>query len=155
MRNPILLGLLLCMLAACKPEGQQDSPAPVEAEPVAPVVEEVAQPAPSFNAEFPLGLEPTFAYKIRSKGVEETPDGRLRKLVIEYKQGDVALIDKAIEAQLLAKNYRRYKTFDQDGATVGDYGNSGHRVTVTTSPANGKLQLADGSLGTVYFVWKE
>lgn len=150
MRNAILLGLLLCMLAACKPEGQQNSSAPVAAESVAPIAE-----APAFNPEFPLGLEPTFAYKIRSKSVEEAPDGRLRRLVIEYKQGDVAFIDKAIEAQLLAKNYRRYKTLDQDGGTIGDYGNSGHRITVTTSPDNGKLELAEGSLGTVYLVWKE
>ena len=56
---------------------------------------------------------------------------------------------------LIGKGYKRYKTIERGTDLVGDYGNNGKRITVTTSPANGALQLSEGALGTVYFVWKD
>ena len=91
----------------------------------------------------------------RSKKTEESPEGPVRKLVIEFKQGDITTVDKQIEELLTGKGYRRYKSLQQGEGLVGDYGNQGRRVTVTTNPANGQLALDADSLGTVYFVWKE
>lgn len=151
MRRIVVLGLASLMLAACNQTAQPpaaDSQSAAPAQPQAPA-------APAVNPDFPTGFEPTFAYKIRSRKTDETPEGPVRKLVIEFKEGDVASVDKQIEALLTAKGYRRYKNFQQGEGLVGDYGHQGHRVTVTTNPANGQLALAPDSLGTVYFVWKE
>lgn len=154
MRRIVVLGLASLALVACSQTEQQPA---ADTQPTASAVVQTEPPAaaPSFNPDFPTGFEPPFAYKIRSRKTDDSPDGPVRKLVIEFKQGDVATVDKQIEDLLVAKGYRRYKTFQQGESLVGDYGNQGDRVTVTTSPANGQLALAADSLGTVYFVWKE
>lgn len=153
MRRIVVLGLASFVLVACDQAAQQP---PAASQPVASTV---AQPealaVPTVNPDFPTGFEPPFAYKIRSRKTEDSPDGPVRKLVIEFKQGDVATVDKQLEELLTAKGYRRYKTLQQGEGVVGDYGNQGRRVTVTTSPSNGQLALDADSLGTVYFVWKE
>lgn len=153
MRRIVFLGLAALILVACDQTAQQPS---ADTQPVAANVTPPATPAaPAHNPDFPTGFEPPFAYKIRSRKTEESPEGLVRKLVIEFKQGDITTIDKQIEELLTAKGYRRYKSLQQGEGLVGDYGNQGRRVTVTTSPANGQLALDADSLGTVYFVWKE
>lgn len=153
MRRIAVLVLASLVLVACNQTEQQPS---ADAQPVAPVASQPETPAaPAFNPDFPTGFEPPFTYKIRSRKTEDSPEGPVRKLVIEFKEGDVATVDKQIEELLTAKGYRRYKSLEQGESLVGDYGNQGRRVTVTTSPANGQLALAADSLGTVYFVWKE
>lgn len=114
-----------------------------------------AAPAPSIASEFPEGIIPDFEFRIRSKSSEPSADGNVRRLVIEFMEGDVAIIDRKLEAQLTAKGYKRYKTFtNPDGGLVGDYGASNQRrVTVTTSIGT-DLALNEGALGIVYFVWK-
>lgn len=152
MRRIVFLGLAALILVACDQAAQQPS---TDAQPVATNVTPPATPVvPAHNPDFPTGFEPPFAYKIRSRKTEESPEGPVRKLVIEFKQGDITTVDKQIEELLTAKGYRRYKSLQQGEGLVGDYGNQGRRVTVTTSPANG-LALDADSLGTVYFVWKE
>ncbi|QNP41430.1 hypothetical protein [Lysobacter solisilvae (ex Woo and Kim 2020)] len=154
MRRIVVLGLASLVLVACNQTAQQP---PADTQSVASAVAQPEAPAavPAVNPDFPTGFEPPFGYKIRSRKTEESPEGPVRKLVIEFKQGDVATVDKQIEELLTAKGYRRYKSFQQGEGLVGDYGNQGRRVTVTTNPANGQLALAADSLGTVYFVWKE
>lgn len=149
MKYRITLGLCALLLVGCSDPSPQQS-----AEVAAPASEE-KNPATVANPDFPEGIAPEFAYKIRSRSAEETPAGRLRKLVIEFKEGDVKIIDSQIDEALVARGYRRYKTVDQGESMIGDYGKSGHRITVTTSPKSGKLRLEANSLGTVYFVWKE
>jgi hypothetical protein len=151
MRGYLWIGVMAVALAACN--RTEPTPAPA-AQPTA-QTPAPATPAPAANPEFPTGFEPPFTYKIRSKKTEPAADGNLRRLVIEFKQGDVATVDKQIETALIAQGYRRYKTLNEGDAVVGDYGNNGKRVTVTTSPSDGKLVLEPDSLGTVYFVWKE
>lgn len=153
MRRIVFLGLAALILVACDQQAQQP---PADAQPVASAAAQTETPAiPASNPEFPTGFEPPFAYKIRSKKTEESSEGPVRKLVIEFKQGDVTTVDKQIEELLTVKGYRRYKSLQQGEGLVGDYGNQGRRVTVTTNPANGQLALDADSLGTVYFVWKE
>lgn len=153
----ILLAAIVMALAACNqaapPPASTAAADQVPPPAVAPVPE--APVAAASNPEFPAGFEPSFPYKIRSKKSEDAADGVLRKLVIEFKQGDVATVDRQLEESLVAKGYRRYKNFPQGDALVGDYGKDGHRVTTTTTPANGQLQLDPDSLGTVYLVWKQ
>ena len=149
MKYRIALGLGVLLLVGCGDTSPQQS-----AEVTAPV-SEGKRPAAVANPDFPEGIAPGFAYKIRSRSAEETPEGRLRKLVIEFKEGNVKTIDNQIDDALVAHGYRRYKTVDQGESMVGDYGKNGHRITVTTSPKSGKLRLEANSLGTVYFVWKE
>lgn len=152
MHRLVILGLAALALVACS----QTEPQPSASQPATSTAAQPDTPAAAqVNPEFPTGFEPPFAYTIRSKKTEASVDGPLRKLVIEFKEGDVAMVDQQIEELLTAKGYRRYKSFQQGKGLVGDYGNQGHRVTVTTSPANGQLALAPDSLGTVYFVWKE
>lgn len=154
MRKTLLVAVAIA-LTAC------NQAAPPSAEPtVDQAAPSVATPEPApvqatSNPEFPAEFEPSFPYKIRSKKSEETADGVLRKLVIEFKAGDVLEVDRQLEQLLVAKGYRRYKNFPQGDAVVGDYGKDGHRVTTTTTPSNGQLQLDPDSLGTVYFVWKQ
>jgi hypothetical protein len=152
MRRIVVLGLASLVLVACTQTAQ---PPADSAQPVASTAAQPEAPVAAVNPDFPTGFEPPFTYKIRSRKTEESPEGAVRKLVIEFKQGDVATVDKQIEELLTAKGYRRYKSFKQGEGLVGDYGNQGRRVTVTTNPANGQLALAADSLGTVYFVWKE
>ncbi|KAF1726183.1 hypothetical protein [Pseudoxanthomonas japonensis] len=162
MRRFIGFGVAALLLAACNQPAQQvpaDAAETTAPEVAVPVEAPVAQtPAPAAdNPDFPAGFQPSFGYSIRSRKVEDATNGQspVRKLVIEFKQGDALTVDKQIEELLLAKGYKRYKTFERGDDLVGDYGNSGKRITVTTTPANGKLKLAEDSLGTVYFVWTE
>jgi len=107
-------------------------------------------------SDFPKGFVPDFAYRVRSKA-DDTVDGvAYKKLVIEFKGGDVAVTDKAIEAGMTKMGYRRYKTLSQEnGAIVGDYGKDGHRITATTTPRTDAMNLFDpDAKGTVYFVWR-
>lgn len=148
MNRYLCLGLISVMLAGCNQSAQQ-SAAPTGQS--AASVQTSGVKTAITNPDFPTGFEPPFAYRIRSRKIED--DGS-RKLFIEFKQGDVATVDKQIETILLAKGFRRYKTIDQNGSLVGDYGNAGKRVTVTVNPSIGKPQLDADSLGTVYFIWK-
>lgn len=150
MRRLVFAGLATLALAAC------NQTAPKPAEPSATTAPQAStQPATqAANPDFPEGLQPPFPYKIRSRKTDDAPNGPVHKLVIEFKQGDKVAVDKQIEDLLVAKGYRRYKTFEQGDGLVGDYGSNGKRVTVTTSPADGKLALDPDSLGTVYFVWQ-
>lgn len=143
------LCLAMFMLAACSQTSNQATADGSPAQAATPATQPVA------NEAFPTGLEPPFAYKIRSRKNEETPSGTVHALVIEFKQGDVATVDKQLERILLAKGYSRYKNISQGDSLVGDYGKDGQRVTITTSPANGKLKLDPDSHGTVYFVWQK
>ena len=153
MRRLVLVGLAALALAACNQPAPQTAEQPA-AQAAAPQAATQPAAAPVSNPDFPEGLQPPFPYKIRSRKTEDTPNGQVHKLVIEFKQGDRATVDKQIEDLLVAKGYRRYKNFEQGDGLVGDYGNNGKRVTVTTSPADGKLALEPDSLGTVYFVWQ-
>lgn len=153
MRRFIGLGVSALLLSACNQPAQ--APVDTAAPSVdAPTVQDAAAPV-SYNRDFPTGIQPPFEYSIRSRKVEEAEGGPVRKLVIEFKQGDAATVDKQIEELLVGKGYKRYKTLERGDEVVGDYGNQGKRITVTTTPANGVLQLAEGSQGTVYFVWKD
>lgn len=153
MRRFIGLGIAALLLSACnQPSQAPGDTAPPTAE--APTVQDAVAPAP-YNQDFPTGMEPPFAYSIRSRKVEGAEGGPLRKLVIEFKEGDAATVDRQIEELLTGKGYKRYKTLTPGQDIVGDYGNKGKRITVTTTPADGRLQLAEGSLGTVYFVWND
>lgn len=139
-------------LAACDkiaPPSENAAPIPPAAQTTTTV------PASSIASEFPEGIVPDFDYRIRSKSSELGAEGIVRRLVVEFREGDVAKIDKKLEAQLTAKGYKRYKTFiNPDGGVVGDYGAPNERrVTVTTSTGT-NLALNEGALGIVYFVWK-
>lgn len=148
--NKKLLSILLVVglgAAACDkiaPPSENGTSSDAEVAPAA----VASTPAPS---DFPEGIVPAFPYKIRSKAA----DGEVRKMVVEFKAGDVTTVDKQLESLLVSKGYKRYKTqTNPDGGVVGDYGASNNRrVTVTTSSGNG-LTLADGSLGIVYFIWR-
>lgn len=149
MRRYAFLGLAMFMLVACSQTSDQSAAEHSTAHAVASATQ------PAFNQAFPASLEPPFAYKIRSRKTEETPNGTVHKLVIEFKQGDVATVDKQLEKILIDKGYHRYKRFSQGNGIVGDYGKDGQRVTITTSPVNGNSKLAPDSQGTVYFVWQK
>lgn len=145
--------LLVAALVGCSREDGQKLPesnTPAKRMDAAPI-------ALSAASEFPPGFTPAFSYRIRSKKLDIQGSDRYRKLVIEYKEGDVNSVDKSIEGSLSGIGFRRYKNFQQpNGTIVGDYGNAGRRVTVTTTPKQPDMNLLDpGSLGTVYFVWKE
>ena len=106
------------------------------------------------HSQLPNGIEPSFSYKVRSKSVASTPSGQVQKIVIEFKKADAKAVDSELEKALVAKGFKRYKSEASNGALVGDYGKTGHRVTTTTTPAeNRKINLAADSAGTVYFVW--
>ncbi|MFC3551478.1 hypothetical protein ACFOLC_10705 [Lysobacter cavernae] len=159
MRRFIGLVAAALFLTACNQPAQQapaDSTAADAAVPVDSPTVQAAAPA-AYNPDFPTGFVPAFKYSIRSRSVEDAAGGKQRRLVIEYKDGDAPAIDKQIEELLAAKGYKRYKTFERGDDLVGDYGKSGKRITVTTTPANDnlKMKLAADSLGTVYFVWQE
>lgn len=158
MRRFIGLGIAALLLTACNmPEQAPANDSAVQGAAAAPADSPTLQAAApaKYNPDFPTGFQPPFAYSVRSRAVEDSADGQIHRLVIEYKQGDTPTVDKQLEELLVAKGYKRYKTLERGEELVGDYGNSGKRITVTTAPSKGNLKLGDGSLGTVYFVWKD
>ncbi|WP_296250148.1 hypothetical protein [uncultured Stenotrophomonas sp.] len=156
MRRIYGICMFTLVLAACNGPATAPVATPSEANPAAdaPTVQSDAASA-NYNRDFPEGLQMPFEYTIRSRKVEEVDGAVLRKLVIEFRQGDAPTVDKQVEELLVAKGYKRYKTLERGNDLVGDYGSDGKRVTVTTTPVGGSLQLAEGSLGTIYFVWKD
>ncbi len=157
MRRIIGLSIAALLLVACNQPAQQAPVDTAAGNAAAPVDSPALQGATTatYNPDFPTGFVPTFKYSIRSRTAEDVPGGKLRRLVIEFKDGDARSVDKQLEDLLAAKGYKRYKTFERGDDLVGDYGNVGKRITVTTTRVNDKLQLAADSLGTVYFVWQE
>lgn len=156
MRRFIGLVAAALLLTACN-EPSQQVPAGTSAADAAVPSDSPTVRAPAENPDFPAGLAPMFKYSIRSRSAEDRAEGKLRRLVIEFKDGDARSVDKELEDLLAAKGYKRYKTFERGADLVGDYGNVGKRITVTTTPVNDnlKIKLAADSLGTVYFVWHE
>jgi hypothetical protein len=154
MRKLIYLALSASVLAACSAPTPPATQSTTTAEAPTVQAEVAGAAAQAFNPDFPEGVAPGFKYKIRSRKTEATADGQLRKLVIEFKEGDLASIDAKVQALLEAKGFKRYKTLEQGAERVGDYGKPGRRVTVTTTPS-GAMKLDPDSLGTVYFVWTE
>jgi hypothetical protein len=148
MRRRLIAAVALLALAACQKtetpsaaaQGTIAAPATLASAPVA---------EPPVASPLPEGLAADFAYRVRSRGSE----GNVHRLVIEFQGDDAATIDKKLESLLVAKGYRRYKSLQDGDALIGDYGRDGARITATTTPANGVLQLAADSRGTVYFVW--
>lgn len=149
--NVLILAAAISVAAGCN---APTSPEAAQA-PIAPPPTQAVQQAPQANADFPEGISPDFKFKIRSRGSEAADgEGSRRKLFVEFKEGDVAVVDQKLQALLEQKGYKRYKDFKNGDSRVGDYGKPGRRVTVTTSPA-GELKLDSDSLGTVYMIWTE
>lgn len=140
--------LIFALLSGCgAPHGQEDG----GASPPSAGSGSVGAGQKITKSIFPAAIQPSFPYKIRSQKVES--DGR-HKLVIEFKTGTVASTDKAVEQLLVSKGYSRSKSLKRNDGMFGDYGKNGSRVSVTTNPADGRLNLAPDSIGSVYFVWK-
>lgn len=158
MRRLLITILPIALLAACSaptpPEGQAADAAAGTEKPTV-QAEAGGAPAAAFNPAFPEGIAPDFRHKIRSRKDEKSGSETMRKLVIEFKEGDAATIDAKMQSLLEGKGYRRYKTLQTGQDLVGDYGKPGHRVRVTTTPVGENLKLDPDSLGTVYLVWTE
>jgi hypothetical protein len=144
------------LLSACKPPENPESTGsaaapenPSAAQPQAPAA---SSPAPSM---LPAGLQLTFPHKIRSAGQEQVDGKVIHRAVIEFMDVDVAEVDSALEVLLVGKGYRRYKTLSRGAEIVGDYARPERRVTVTVSPADGRLVLSEGAKGTIYMVWND
>lgn len=140
--------LAICFtLAACGNHPQEPATQPPHD------VAKTEKPSKS-HFSLPDGIEPSFSYKVRSKSVAAAPFGQVQKMVIEFKKTDAKTVDSELENMLVAKGFKRYRSEASNGALIGDYGKTGHRVTTTATPAeNSKLKLAEDSAGTVYFVW--
>src|SRR5689334_22934913 len=130
MHRRLIAAAALLALAACQKTetpsaagtGTIAAPSTVAAPATAPVAQ-----AP-VSSPLPENLAADFAYRVRSRG----SDGNVHRLVIEFQGDDAASVDRKLEALLVAKGYRRYKSLHDGDALVGDYGRDGARITATT-----------------------
>ncbi|MBB3275584.1 MULTISPECIES: hypothetical protein [unclassified Pseudoxanthomonas] len=150
----LIFGALL--LSACKPpENPESTGAAATAENQAATQPQVPAAGAAAPSMLPAGLQLTFPHKIRSTGQEQVDGKVIHRAVIEFMDVDVAEVDSALELSLAGKGYRRYKTLSRGAEIVGDYARPERRVTVTVSPADGRLALSEGAKGTIYMVWND
>ena len=104
----------------------------------------------------PEGIKPSFAYKIRAKSTAHNAGGSVEKLSIEFRNTDIASVDRELERVLAAKGYERdKKEMSAAGSLVGDYRKGSHEIKTTTTPVEkSTLKLSADSAGSVYFLWR-
>lgn len=147
-KNILLLAVCVAISACGNHSQEASSQPPASAS---------AKSAASTTTANPLlaGIKPSFAYNIRAKSTAHTAGGSVQKLSIEFKNTDIASVDRELERVLVAKGYERYKNeVSPAGSLIGDYRNGSHQVKTTTTPVEkSKLKLSADSAGSVYFMW--
>lgn len=148
MTKNILLLAVCIVISACGSPPQEPANQPSES----------ASGAASTTTANPLpaGIKPSFTYKIRAKSTANTAGISVEKLSIEFRDTDIASVDRELERALVEKGYERYKKdLSSAGSLVGDYRKGSHQIKTTTTPVEkSTLKLSADSAGSVYFLWR-
>lgn len=104
--------------------------------------------------DFPSGVVPGFPYTFVAERVVNLSDGRMQKRVlVEYLEGTVEVIDRALEQDLQVQGFRRRISRPEQGGLRSFYGNHELALTTLVRPATSKAVRCPGAKGSVYFAF--